>query len=166
MRIAQGTHHDLPAIMALIKAVVTHMNSIGIDQWHEGYPNKKVIGEDLDSQTLFTGWINDRLMAVNVINEVYDKEYDVLDWLTPRGKSLYVHRLAVHPDFQKKGYARMFMDYAEEKAKKEGFLSVRLDTYTGNPRNVKFYSNRGYQPIGEVSLPYRPEPFVCFEKLV
>jgi len=166
MRIEQGTREDLPSIMALIKDVVVHMNSIGIDQWHAGYPNETVLGKDLDSHTLFTGWLDQKLMAINVINQVYDKEYNALDWLTPQGKSLYVHRLAVHPDFQKKGYAQQFMDFAEEKAKKEGFLSVRLDTYTGNPRNVKFYLNREYQPIGEVSLPYRPDPFICFEKLV
>ena len=37
------------------------------------------------------------------------------------------------------------MDFAEEYAREKKFISVRLDTFSMNKRNLKFYESRGYQ---------------------
>ena len=75
-----------------------------------------------------------------------------------------IHRLAVHPDFQRKGIARNLMDFAEAHAKNNSFTSIRLDAYTGNKRVLQFYENRGYIKRGEVKFKGRSLPFACMEK--
>lgn len=152
--------------MALLHDVVKDMNAKGIDQWHEGYPNREVVSKDMLQGTLYCLLAGDSLVGVITINTTYDTEYDEMNWLTPEGRSLFVHRLAVQPAHQKQGLATMLMAFAEEKALNEKYLSVRLDTYTKNPGNMYLYQKLGYTTIGQLNLPYRPAPFVCYEKLV
>jgi ribosomal protein S18 acetylase RimI-like enzyme len=96
-----------------------------------------------------------------------DALYDIIDWQTPDGNNLYIHRLAVHPEFQGRGIARQLMDYAEAYAQKEKCTAVRLDTFSKNPRNHRFYKARGYQQLGDVYFPKQSEaPFHCFEKIL
>ena len=166
MEIVPGTITDLDALMAMIRDIVQHMNANGIDQWHPEYPNPEVISRDLNSGTLHCLKVNGAFAGMIVVNEEYDEEYSAMQWLTPPNSSLYVHRLAVHPSHQRKGFGRLMMDFAEAKAEEEGYRSVRLDTYTGNPGNVRLYEKLGYTTIGKLHLPYRPELFVCYEKLV
>lgn len=166
MEIVRGNPTDLDAIMEMIGHVVTNMNANGIDQWHPDYPNPEVIGNDLAKGWLHCLKINNEFAGMIVLNTEGDAEYDAMSWLTQPHKSLYVHRLAIHPNHQRKGLGRMMMDYAEEQARDQGYQSVRLDTYTGNPGNMRLYEGLGYTTIGKLHLPYRPKLFVCYEKLV
>jgi ribosomal protein S18 acetylase RimI-like enzyme len=82
-------------------------------------------------------------------------------------KNLYIHRLAVDPNFQKKGIGKSLMDFAEDYAKKNQFKTVRLDTFSQNKRNNKFYKSREYVKLGDVFFPMQSEyPFHCYEKII
>ena len=82
-------------------------------------------------------------------------------------KNLVVHRLAVLPNHQGKGLARKLMDFAENFAKEKNYDAIRLDTFSQNPRNQKFYSNRGYTNLGPVYLKYKKDhPYFCYELLL
>ena len=49
-------------------------------------------------------------------------------------------------------------------AKENKFQSVRLDTFSQNPRNLQFYTKRGYKKTGEVYFPRIKEySFYCYE---
>jgi len=96
-----------------------------------------------------------------------DTVYEHINWLSKTGINLYVHRLATHPDFWGKGYARKMMDFAEDFARKHVFTSIRLDTFSKNKRNQQFYEARGYRRLGDVYFPHKNEfPFHCYEKLI
>ena len=93
-----------------------------------------------------------------------DEEYIPVDWLTTNENNIYIHRLAIHPKHQGKGYAQKMMDFAENHAKKHNFVSVRLDTFSQNKRNQKFYETRGYHRLGDIYFPKQSEhPFHCYE---
>ena len=56
------------------------------------------------------------------------------------------------------------MDFAENFAKEHNALSVRLDTFSQNKRNQKFYETRGYKRLGDIYFPKQSNhPFHCFE---
>ena len=96
-----------------------------------------------------------------------DDEYIPVHWLSPNSKNLYIHRLAVHPEYQSKGYAQQLMDYAEAFAKANTFISIRLDTFSQNTRNQNFYEKRGYQRLGNIYFPKQSKhPFYCYELLL
>jgi ribosomal protein S18 acetylase RimI-like enzyme len=93
-----------------------------------------------------------------------DEEYASVQWLTPNKNNLYIHRLAVLPDLQGKGKARLLMDEAERKARDEQAASIRLDTFSENKRNQRFYEARGYQKLGAIYFPKQSiHPFYCYE---
>ena len=96
-----------------------------------------------------------------------DEVYNNVKWLTKDEKNLYVHRLAVDPMYQKKGIGKLLMDFAEEYGLKNGLKSVRLDTFSKNDRNNKFYRSRNYIQLDDVYFPNQSEfPFHCYEKIL
>ena len=52
-------------------------------------------------------------------------------------------------------------------AKEKKFASVRLDTFSVNKRNLKFYESRGYQRLEGIYFPKQSEfPFYCYELIL
>ena len=64
---------------------------------------------------------------------------------------MYVHRLAVHPDYRRQGLGYALMQAVEALAKSENLDQVRLETRAAQPENCRFYRKLGYE-LGEISL--------------
>ena len=93
-----------------------------------------------------------------------DKEYIPITWLTENKNNLYIHRLAVHPMHQGEGNAQQLMSFAEKFAIDNSYTSIRLDTFSQNARNQKFYELRGYKRLGTIYFPKQSDhPFYCYE---
>ncbi len=59
------------------------------------------------------------------------------------------------------------MDFAEAYAIQEQVISIRLDTFSKNLRNIRFYEAREYTKFGNVYfVKQSQDPFHCFEKVV
>lgn len=162
--IRKGTIEDIDAILNITKLCAAHMINKQIYQWNEHYPNKSVFENDVLRKELVVIETNSGLIGCIAISTFMDDEYVPVSWLTPNENNLYIHRLAVNPKFQGKGYAQKLMDYAENYAKTNSFASVRLDTFSKNERNQKFYEARGYQRLGNIMFPKQSNyPFYCYE---
>jgi ribosomal protein S18 acetylase RimI-like enzyme len=136
----------------------------GIYQWNEHYPSKNDIENDIERSELFVLEKNHEIIGTLAISSLMDEEYIPIQWLTPNTKNIYIHRLSVHPNHQGKGNAQKLMDFAENYAKKHNFVSIRLDTFSQNKRNQKFYETRGYHRLGDIYFPKQSEhPFHCYE---
>ena len=116
---------------------------------------------------MYVSKINQEVVGCIMFSSIKDDVYKTVNWITQDEYNLYIHRLAVHPIFQKRGIARKMMDFAEDFAKSNNYISIRLDTFSQNPRNNKFYKSRGYYKLDDVYFPKQSEfPFHCYEKLV
>ncbi len=158
---------EIPEILHITRACARHMIERGILQWNNSYPNEAQLITDQQRDELFVLIHSWKLIGCIVITSIKDPEYESVDWLTPDHKNLYIHRLAVHPDYQGMGFARQLMDYAEQLARTREINSIRLDTFSQNSRNQKFYEQRGYTKLGNIYLPGQSEhPFHCYELLL
>lgn len=165
--IRKATYSDIDSILNITKLCAKHMISNGIFQWNEYYPNKNAFKNDIDRNELFVLEIDKTVIGSIVISTFMDDEYAPIKWLTPNKNNTYIHRLAINPNYQGKGYAQQLMDYAEKWTKENNFSSVRLDTFSQNPRNQKFYELRGYKRLGNIYFPKQSEhPFYCYELVV
>jgi len=165
--IEPGTYSDIPKILDLTRACAQHMISNGIYQWNEHYPSKSAFENDILRNELYILKEESKIIATIVISTLMDDEYKEVEWLTPSQNNLYIHRLAVHPNAQGKGIARTLMDYALSYAKEKKAISLRLDTFSQNKRNHKFYEARGYKRLGNIFFPKQSEdPFYCYEKVL
>ncbi|MFT4848007.1 MAG: ribosomal protein S18 acetylase RimI-like enzyme [Sediminicola sp.] len=164
IRIAKLT--EIEQIMEITQACANKMISEGVFQWNNLYPNKEAFQKDIARNELYVLLSESSLIGCIVISSKKDQVYSEIDWLTKDSTHYYIHRLAIHPDFQKMGFAKQLMNFAEALAKKNKITSIRLDTFSQNHGNQKFYENRGYNRLGHIFFPKQSQhPFYCYEKL-
>ena len=165
--IRQSKILEIPDILRITNACANTMTSQGILQWNAHYPNRETFLRDLERKELFVCEEDTGIVGVVVVSEFKDVEYESVEWLTPDGGNVYIHRLAVHPEYQGLGYARKLMDFAETMAREKDAISVRLDTFSQNKRNQRFYEQRGYVRLGDIFFPMQsPHPFHCYELIL
>ena len=155
---------NLPEIKKLTEACAIAMEEKGIFQWNEHYPSLEKLQADILKKELFALLESNIIKGIVVLTDHMDEEYIPIEWLTKSGNNLYIHRLATHPSVWSKGYGQKLMDFAEEFARQNDYDSVRLDTFSKNHRNQKFYESRGYRRLGDIFFPKQSEyPFHCYE---
>lgn len=167
LNIRTATLRDLPEIKTLTEACAVAMQDRGIFQWNEHYPSLEKLENDIQNQELYVLIDENEIKGIVVLSDHMDEEYIPIDWLTENSHNLYIHRLATHPSNWGEGYGQKLMDFAEGYAREHSYISVRLDTFSQNKRNQKFYESRGYQKLGDIFFPKQSEnPFHCYELIL
>ena len=162
--IQKAIFSDLEQIYSLTKKCAQRLIEKGVFQWNDAYPSKEVLKNDIQLQQIWKWEEKNQIIGIIVLTEIEDIEYKNVKWLTKNSKNLYIHRLAVHPKFQGKGFAQQLMDFAENYAKINKYTSVRLDTFSQNFRNMKFYEARNYNRLEAIYFPKQSEfQFYCYE---
>ena len=165
--IRAGDISDIDVILNITKSCAANMIQNDIYQWNEHYPDRNSFVNDAKNQELYVFSKNDKVVACISLCKHMDEVYLPVIWKTSNHNNLYIHRLAVHPDFQKKGVGKLLMDFAEKYARENNYISVRLDTFSVNKRNLKFYESRGYQQLEGIYFPKQSEfPFYCYELIL
>ena len=165
--IRKATSEDIDEILNITKACANHMISNNIHQWNAHYPNRSAFQKDLERLELYVLEYNDKVLGSITISTLMDDEYIPIKWLTPNKNNIYIHRLCIHPNQQKKGYAKLLMTFAENYAIKKTYRSIRLDTFSQNTRNQKFYELRNYKRLGIIYFPKQSiHPFYCYELIL
>ena len=166
MIIRKAEISDLENIMLMYTSCVAGMIENGIDQWDESYPNTEVIMQDLIAQTYFVVTKNELIIAGINIDQNQDDTYLVLDWKDKENQFLVVHRLAVKEEYWNKKIGKDLMLFTEKLVLEKRLNSVRLDTYSGNPKAMEFYRRLGYAELGSIDLKADKEKYYCFEKII
>ena len=166
MIIRKAEISDLENIMLMYKSCVAGMIANGIDQWDESYPNTEIITGDLIAQTYFVAIENDIIIAGINIDQNQDDTYLALDWKDKKNQFLVVHRLAVKVEFWNDGIGKSLMLFTENLVTEKGLNSIRLDTYSGNPKAMEFYRRLGYIELGTIDLKPNKDKYHCFEKII
>jgi len=157
---------EILKLLAITKACANDMVSSNIFQWNDEYPSKVAFEYDVKREELYVLISEEIIIGCIVLTPKIDDEYLSVNWLTPNENNLYVHRLAIHPNQQGKGFAQKLMDFAEDFAVKNNYNSIRLDTFSKNQKNQKFYELRDYKKLGNIYFPKQSEyPFYCYERI-
>ena len=166
LSIRKATIEDLVQVMQIIKSCTKHMISKNIFQWNEKYPNIETFQNDIENEHLYVLSLqNNELIGCVSITFEMDEFYKTIDWISPTAKNIYVHRLAVHPNNQGQGHAKIIMNFIEKKGIENFCESIRLDTFSMNNKNNTLYTKLGYQKLGQIYFRDQSEmPFNCYEK--
>jgi ribosomal protein S18 acetylase RimI-like enzyme len=158
---------EIEEIIRITKACAAKMISENIYQWNERYPNSKIFLKDIERDELYVLIVDEKVIGCITISSEKDVEYNKIKWLTDDAFQYYIHRLAIHPNFQHQGYAKIAMDFAETLGRQNHVVSIRLDTFSANKRNQRFYEARGYQRLGEIYFPNQSDLcFYCYELIL
>ena len=165
--IRKAVNKDLSRIIEITKSCAAFMISQNIFQWNEHYPNIEIFENDVKNENLYVLELNQKIIGCIVISSFMDDFYSKVKWTTPNDKNMYLHRLAIDPDYQKKGYAKQLMNFSFDFAGKNNIVSIRLDTFSGNPYNNIFYAKLGFKKLGKIYFRKQSDkPFYCFEKIM
>ena len=166
MIIRKANKTDLENIMKMYKSCVKGMLENGIDQWDDTYPNSNIISEDLNFGTYYVAEIDGIIIGGVNIDKNQDDTYLALDWEDKSDSFLVVHRLGVKEEFWNKKIGKYLMLFTEKLVIEKELKSIRLDTYSGNPKAMEFYRRLGYAEIGTIDLKLDKDKYYCFEKII
>ena len=124
MIIRKANKNELDAIMQVYKSCVEGMIKLGIDQWDETYPNRKVIQKDLEIGDYYVGVLEDEIVAGIKIDRKQDPTYLTIDWEDKSNKFMVVHRLCSKTSVWNKGVGRKMMTFAEELAAEKAYKEL------------------------------------------
>jgi len=161
--IVKAEEESLIEIMFILRECAAELISNGFSHWNSAYPSFFTVRDDIKKGNLYMLKQNGGAIGVITLNNEQDPSYNQLTWKSSN-HALIVNRLAIIPIFQNHGYAKMLMAFAEEFARKEGYKSIRLDTFAGNAKTVRFFEKCGFSKVGEVSLSKDLNIYACFEK--
>lgn len=164
MIIKKATINQLQEIFEIFRQCKQALKNEHVFQWTENYPTLNIISQDITNGHLYGLYQQEECIGTIVLNTIQSPQYNAIPWKDSGGKVLVLHRLAIRPIYQNRGYAKKLMAFAEEYALKNQFTSIRLDTYSVNRVSVRLYEKREYEKRGEVRFAERDLPFVCFEK--
>ena len=166
MIIRKANKTDLENIMKMYKSCVKGMLENGIDQWDDTYPNTEIISEDLNVGTYYVAEIDGTIIGGVNVDKNQDDTYLALDWEDKSDSFLVVHRLGVKEELWNKKIGKDLMLFTENLVIEKGLKSIRLDTYSGNPKAMGFYRRLGYTELGTIDLKPDKEKYFCFEKII
>ncbi len=167
MLIRQARDSDVQELAQLFVLVTDAMLAEGIGQWHYTYPLAEHIQQDVDHQSCYVGEVEGRIVATITLDFRQDVQYQKVAWNVYSNQALVVHRLAVHPHWQGKGFGKQMMLFAEEKARACGSNTIRLDAYSLNPSSNAMYRQLGYRRAsGYCFFRMIPDPFYCYDKKI
>ena len=141
-----------------VMTIVAHAKSIlkknGSLQWQQGYPNKETFINDIRNKALFGLYENGSLVGFGAFIFGKDLNYVSINgqWSIPANeKDMAIHRVAVSEGSHGKEYGRRILEYGIQYAKKNGCLSVKVDTHEKNVAMQKSIERAGFSYKGIVN---------------
>lgn len=155
--IVLATEEDREEIMALYKAQLGRE----LCPWDEYYPSNETIDADFARDGLFVLKEDGKIKAAISIDE--DEEVNRLPcWdeaLLPEGE---LARLAVLPEEQNKGIARIMLKHGMKELKRRGCNGIHILVGKYNTKAIRSYAVFGFNEVGECHL--YEQDFLCYEK--
>lgn len=154
--IVKASEQDREEILALYRA------QLGRDfcPWDEYYPSEETIDWDLSREALFVLKSGGRIKAAISIEE--DEDHDRLScWdpaLAPEGE---LSRLAVLPEEQNRGLARVMLGFGMDELKRRGFRGLHFLVNKANVKAIRSYAAFAFRVVGECRM--YEQDFWCYE---
>lgn len=167
--VRRAKRRDLPMIMPIFEEARATMAALGIDQWQNGYPERRVIEQDIGRNESYVLTIDHLIVASFSLlfreEPTYHNIYDGT-WLSaPDAHYGVLHRVAVSAASRRRGLAGWIIDYAVEQCRNRKLTSLRIDTHEGNTPMRRMLKKNGFAYCGIIYLE-TGESRVAYEKLL
>ncbi len=185
MTIRKTTAAELDEIVPILEEARRTIAALGINQWQDGYPNRKSIEEDIargysyvlvQDNGVHAGQVRVGQVRVGQVIGTFalipDGEplYDVIEnghWTTGDDNRNYnaVHRVAIAVASRGSGASTNMIEFVREVTRAAGKASVRIDTHEGNLVMRRMLEKHGFVHCGTIYLA-NGDPRVAYELIV
>jgi ribosomal protein S18 acetylase RimI-like enzyme len=136
---------ELPLVHGFYEAAIAFQKLHDYNVWN-GYAKELLVKEARD-HLLHKLEIDGKIALV--FSAIYS---DKLLWHeTDRDDAVYVHRLAVNPEYRGRKLFRHVFAWLLEEAKNKKRKFLRLDTWGDNPKMIRYYESFGYRFVRNYS---------------
>ena len=141
---------NIDDLYALIVACGEDMwRRLGLDHWKPPIPIE-MFREYARTKEVFAVHDGDVLVGTFTIGFDAPEPYPPSRWTDDAHKAIYLNKLAVRPNLQKKGLGRWCMSEIERLAAARGCQALRFDALTRNVPLLGFYDHLGYRRCGDM----------------
>jgi GNAT superfamily N-acetyltransferase len=142
---------DLAEVEALYAAAIAQQKARGHHVWDA--VDVAALKHEIETTGHYSLRAGDRIAAVFAMGDA-----DPLIWgEREQGDALYLHRIAMLPEFSGQGLFRAITDYTAAVAKARGRNRLRMDTWAVNRKIITYYVSRGFAEVAEVFTPAHPD---------
>ncbi len=153
MKVRRTKVEDISAILAIVEEAKEYLKSQKIDQWQNGYPNEKVILQDIHNQESYVLEEGAEILGCMCLSFRKEPTYQKIEgeWLNNREYGV-LHRLAVKSSWKGKSLANYLLQDSENQARKEGVAFLRIDTHPENESMKRWIEKMGFCFCGRIYL--------------
>lgn len=165
MEFRKSVLEDIAGIMKVINKAKISLKEAGINQWQNGYPNEKVIEDDINRGESYVATIDGTIVGTVAITFDREPHYEAIregQWMNQEGDYAVIHRIAVDNDYKGQGIAG-FLIMQAEKIGEGKIQSIRIDTHEMNLPMQRVIQREGFVYCGKVDMVDGSER-VTFEK--
>lgn len=157
LNVRKGTLEDIPAVMALLKQSQQQLTLSGSPQWSgKDGPQEEEIRTHILNQRLYVFLIEDTLLGTAVMTDIPETAYDTITfgaWEKKEIPYLSIHRFAIAPEENGKGYAKLFLTLLLQIGKRQGYKDIRIDTHPVNHSMQRVILVNDFLFKGVIQLP-------------
>lgn len=170
MTIQKATGNDLDFVENIYNESIDWLTNQNIHQWQRGvYPTRSAALEAFRDDCLYCCFIDERMVATFIINEMQPPQYQTLNWKYNQGRAMVLHTLVVRPCEAGQGIGKAIVKYVIKQARQHGYACIRLDVFPENQVAVRLYQAFGFEYVGKVFFDIKEssyEWYDCYEKKI
>lgn len=153
MIIRKAGEDDIPSAHHVLHAASQWLAARGYDQWQRRPITTEHVRMLVNAGSMYVGTLDNRIVATMAVDKRADPDF----W-EPQDdpeNALYLHKMAVNPEYRGHRLGEELTDYAAAKARAEGKKWLRLDAWRSNPDLQEYYRSRGWTHVRTVNAPHR-----------
>ncbi|MFE6691627.1 GNAT family N-acetyltransferase [Streptomyces sp. NPDC057743] len=155
MIITRATLADVPRLVRFRRDAATWLAPLGTDQWSTPFPEEHIAASVLAGEVFLIRESADSEAAATVtLDHAIDPE--LWDLWTPEERAepaLYVHKLTVDRRYAGRDLGGQILDWAGDRAARQGARWLRLDAWTTNASLHRYYLRHGFQHVRTTTDP-------------
>ena len=161
----KAQNSDSSQIWEILQYAIKSRKEDGSNQWQDGYPNPKVIQNDIDNGQGYVLVEGETIIGYSAILINDEPEYAKIEgkWLTNEDFVVF-HRVAILENYLGKGLAKKLIGCIEDYALSNSIHSVKADTNFDNNAMMGIFDRMCYTLCGEVY--FRGSPRKAYEKVL
>ncbi len=146
MQVSNSSFRDLNTIFQLFDHAIAYQKRNDFQLWPQF--SRSLIESEIKEKRHWK--ITDNTKIVCVFSVMYN---DPVIWgEMDKDPSVYLHRIAVNPEFKGKGIVKIIKDWATIHAKANNKKYLRMDTWGNNETIRNYYIQCGFNYIGQQQL--------------
>lgn len=137
MEILLAKESQLLEVLYIIRECAQQLFDKGVKSWHNTHVDYSEISEDIKNKYVFIFFL--KKIPVGTITIKPD--------LSSKGVS-NIDRLAIFPHFQRRGFAKAMIDFAETQSRAQGYTTLRGTIPVDDQSLCKLLEEKGFSNLG------------------